>query len=150
MLCERFHKRLKHDILEGEANVRIDSLINILISFVMEMEEDREIMWKRCKKISLQPGRQPSQDASDNVYIAEDGQSMDAEDDQSMGSDFEEVGEVVLDDADEGAPPSSPRRHSTDIRNKHKEIFQRIEMRSHMRREEQARKKKKIEPIPDC
>ncbi|KHJ88085.1 hypothetical protein OESDEN_12125 [Oesophagostomum dentatum] len=44
MLCERFHKRLKHDILEGKANVRIDSLINILISLVTEMEEDREIM----------------------------------------------------------------------------------------------------------
>ncbi|KHJ83878.1 hypothetical protein OESDEN_16415 [Oesophagostomum dentatum] len=53
MLCERFHKRLKHDILEGKANVRIDRLLDILITLTVEMEEEREIMMER----GLEEGR---------------------------------------------------------------------------------------------
>ncbi|EYC13355.1 hypothetical protein Y032_0044g938 [Ancylostoma ceylanicum] len=44
MLCERFHKTLKHDILGGKANVRIDSLIQLLIRLTVEAEEEREVM----------------------------------------------------------------------------------------------------------
>ncbi|CAJ0602654.1 unnamed protein product [Cylicocyclus nassatus] len=47
MLCERFHKTLKHDILEGKANVRIDSLLQLLINLVTEAEEEREIAMER-------------------------------------------------------------------------------------------------------
>ncbi|KHJ85752.1 hypothetical protein OESDEN_14513 [Oesophagostomum dentatum] len=47
MLCERFHKTLKHDILEGKANVRIDSLLQLLINLTAEMEEERNIMMER-------------------------------------------------------------------------------------------------------
>ncbi|EYB81188.1 hypothetical protein Y032_0390g556 [Ancylostoma ceylanicum] len=43
MLCERFHKTLKHDILGGKANVRIDSLIQLLIRLTVETEEEREM-----------------------------------------------------------------------------------------------------------
>ncbi|KHJ86986.1 hypothetical protein OESDEN_13249 [Oesophagostomum dentatum] len=34
MLCERFHKRLKHDIFEGNANVRTDKLVDLIIFIV--------------------------------------------------------------------------------------------------------------------
>ncbi|KHJ77445.1 hypothetical protein OESDEN_22935, partial [Oesophagostomum dentatum] len=44
MLCERFHKALQHDIMEGKANVRIDSLLQILINLTVEKEESRIIM----------------------------------------------------------------------------------------------------------
>ncbi|VDN32586.1 unnamed protein product, partial [Cylicostephanus goldi] len=47
MLCERFHKTLKHDIMEGKANVRIDSLMHLLITLTVEKEEEREIMVAR-------------------------------------------------------------------------------------------------------
>ncbi|KHJ84421.1 hypothetical protein OESDEN_15865 [Oesophagostomum dentatum] len=47
MLCERFHKALKHDIMEGKANVRIDSLLQILINLTVEKEESRIIMMER-------------------------------------------------------------------------------------------------------
>ncbi|EYB81187.1 hypothetical protein Y032_0390g556 [Ancylostoma ceylanicum] len=47
MLCERFHKTLKHDILGGKANVRIDSLIQLLIRLTVETEEEREVMMER-------------------------------------------------------------------------------------------------------
>lgn len=43
MLCERFHKTLKHDILGGKPNVRIDSLIQLLIGLTVETEEEREV-----------------------------------------------------------------------------------------------------------
>ncbi|KAK6741601.1 hypothetical protein RB195_009457 [Necator americanus] len=47
MLCERFHKKLKHEMLEGKANVRIDRLLQLLIALTTELEEDREIMKER-------------------------------------------------------------------------------------------------------
>ncbi|CAJ0594983.1 unnamed protein product [Cylicocyclus nassatus] len=47
MLCERFHKRLKHDILQGKPNVRIDSLVHLLIALTVETEEEREILKER-------------------------------------------------------------------------------------------------------
>ncbi|RCN25328.1 hypothetical protein ANCCAN_28961, partial [Ancylostoma caninum] len=43
MLCERFHKTLKHDILGGKANVRIDALIQLLIPLIVEIDEEKEI-----------------------------------------------------------------------------------------------------------
>ncbi|KAK6748918.1 hypothetical protein RB195_001501 [Necator americanus] len=53
MLCERFHKKLKHEMLEGKANVRIDRLLQLLIALTTELEEDREIMKER----GLEEGR---------------------------------------------------------------------------------------------
>ncbi|KAK6762244.1 hypothetical protein RB195_023092 [Necator americanus] len=51
MLCELFHKKkLKHEMLEGKANVRIDRLLQL---FIAELEEDREIMKER----GLEEGR---------------------------------------------------------------------------------------------
>ncbi|KAK6749370.1 hypothetical protein RB195_001779 [Necator americanus] len=53
MLCERFHKTLKHEILEGKANVRANRLLQLLIALTTEVEEERDIMKER----ELEEGR---------------------------------------------------------------------------------------------
>ncbi|KAK6030964.1 hypothetical protein OSTOST_02891 [Ostertagia ostertagi] len=43
MLGERFHKRLKHELPDSKPNMRLDRLLEILISLPTEMDEDRRI-----------------------------------------------------------------------------------------------------------
>ncbi|VDO24656.1 unnamed protein product [Heligmosomoides polygyrus] len=47
MLAERFHKRLKHELPDAKPNMRIDRLVDVLITLSEEIEEDRNIMMKR-------------------------------------------------------------------------------------------------------
>ncbi|KAK6022146.1 hypothetical protein OSTOST_12168, partial [Ostertagia ostertagi] len=47
MLIERFHRRLKHEVFASKANVRVDILLDALISLPPEMEEDRKIKMAR-------------------------------------------------------------------------------------------------------
>ncbi|KAK6764410.1 hypothetical protein RB195_024654 [Necator americanus] len=53
MLCERFHKTPKHEMLEGKANVRADRLLQLLIALTTELEEKREIMIGTLSKTFL-------------------------------------------------------------------------------------------------
>ncbi|KHJ80066.1 hypothetical protein OESDEN_20268 [Oesophagostomum dentatum] len=47
MLIERFHRKLKHEFSDVKSNMRLDSLLDILISLVPFMEEDRQIKMAR-------------------------------------------------------------------------------------------------------
>ncbi|KAK5970908.1 MULE domain-containing protein [Trichostrongylus colubriformis] len=55
MLGERFHKRLKHEMPDSKPNMRLDRLLEIIISLTAEMEEDRTIRvcQGNCSKIGV-------------------------------------------------------------------------------------------------
>ncbi|KAK6060253.1 hypothetical protein COOONC_02093 [Cooperia oncophora] len=43
MLGERFHKRLKHELPDSKSNMRLDRLLDLIISLPADMEQDRTI-----------------------------------------------------------------------------------------------------------
>ncbi|KAK5967646.1 MULE domain-containing protein [Trichostrongylus colubriformis] len=47
MLGERFHKRLKHELPDSKPNMRLDRLLETIISLAAELEEDRTIRMRR-------------------------------------------------------------------------------------------------------
>ncbi|KAK6021389.1 hypothetical protein OSTOST_12938, partial [Ostertagia ostertagi] len=47
MLIERFHRRLKHEVLGTKGNVRVDTLLDALVMMVPDMEEERKIRMSR-------------------------------------------------------------------------------------------------------
>ncbi|KAK5986918.1 MULE domain-containing protein [Trichostrongylus colubriformis] len=47
MLIERFHRRLKHEVLGSKGNVRVDTLLDALVTLVPDMQEEREIKMSR-------------------------------------------------------------------------------------------------------
>ncbi|KAK5971996.1 hypothetical protein GCK32_016846 [Trichostrongylus colubriformis] len=47
MLIERFHRKLKHEVLGTKGNVRVDALLDALLTLVPDMQEEREIKMSR-------------------------------------------------------------------------------------------------------
>ncbi|KAK6735698.1 hypothetical protein RB195_018746 [Necator americanus] len=153
MLCERFHKKLKHEMLEGKANVRIDRLLQLLIALTTELEEDREIMKERgleegryrlqqhhkahtsavnkyCGQQQLvtvvgpgtwevkENGSRSQQDAVSSVV---DGEVENEHNGPYSSDGDEEMMEVVVEDDVEN---ESVARSSTDVEDRHKDMFQ--------------------------
>ncbi|KAK6041522.1 hypothetical protein COOONC_20973 [Cooperia oncophora] len=47
MMCERWHKHLKREVFSSKSKIRIDELVDALITTVKEMKEDAEVIEQR-------------------------------------------------------------------------------------------------------